>query len=89
MNIHPVLQTPANEEKNTKRNREEASSSALETTNELFKLRKRPKLNPISEQEENIESVEITDTETMGQRSKDTAASGEKQEPSTSNTQMI
>ena len=66
MNTHPILQTPANEEKNPKRNREEASSSTMETTYELFELRKRPKLNPVSEKEENIESVEIFDTKTMG-----------------------
>lgn len=61
----------------------------METTNEYIELRKRPKLNPVFEQEENIESVEITDTEKMGKRSKDTTASGEAQQPSTSNTQMI
>jgi len=31
MNIHPIIQTPDNEEKNLKRNREEASSSTMET----------------------------------------------------------
>ena len=74
MNIPHVLQTPANEEKNPKRNKEEASSSAMETIDELFEPSKRPKLNLVFEQEENIASVEITDTETMGQRSKDTVA---------------
>jgi len=61
----------------------------METIDEMFELRKRPKLNHVSEQEENIESVEITNTETMGQRSKETGASGETQQPSTSNNQMI
>ena len=89
MNNPPILQTPANEDMNPKRNREEGSSSAMETTGECFELRKRPKMNHVPEQEENIESVEITNTETMGQRSKDTTASGETQQPSTSNTQMI
>jgi len=88
--INPlVLRTPTNEEKNPKRNREEASSSAMETIDELFELRKRPKLNLVSKQEENIESMEITDNETMGQRSKDISASGETPQPSTSNTQLI
>jgi len=32
MNIPPIIQTPVNEEKNPKRNREEASSSAMDTT---------------------------------------------------------
>jgi len=55
MNIPPILQTPANEERNPKRNREEGSSFAMDTTEEHFELRKRPKLNPITKQEENIE----------------------------------
>ena len=66
MNIPPILQTLANEERNPKRNREDGSSSSMETTDEYFELRKRPKLNPVSEQEENIESVEITNTQMMG-----------------------
>ena len=42
--------------------------------------------NPVIEQEENIESVEIINTKTMGERSKAIAASSETQQPSTSNT---
>lgn len=38
MNVHPVLQTPVNEDKNPKRNRVEGSSFAMETIDELFKL---------------------------------------------------
>ena len=51
MNIPPLLQTPANEDRNVKRTREEGSSSAMETTNEQFEIsyRKRPKLNPVIE----------------------------------------
>jgi len=49
MNFHPVLQTPTNEEKNPKRNMEEASNSAMETIDELFELRKKAKLNHLSE----------------------------------------
>lgn len=49
MKIPLVIQTPANEEKNSKRNKEEAYSSAMETTDELFEPSKRPKLNPVSE----------------------------------------
>ena len=61
----------------------------METTDELFEPSKRPKLNPMSEQEENIASEEITNTEEMGQRSKEVAASEERHQPSTSNTQMM
>jgi len=61
----------------------------METIDELFELRKRSKLNLVSEQEENIALEEITDTKTIGQRSKETIASGETQQPSTSNTHMI
>lgn len=79
MNIPPILQTPANEDKSTKRTREEGSSSAMETTDEQFEIsyRKRPKLNLVTEQEDTIDLVEITDTDTMVKRSKGTAASGE------------
>ena len=72
MNIPPVLQTPTNEDRNPKRNREEASSSAMETTDEQFEInyKKRPKLNPVTEQEDTIESVEITDTDIMGKEAK-------------------
>ena len=34
MNIHLVIQTPVNEENNPKRSRDEASNSAMETTDE-------------------------------------------------------
>ena len=49
----------------------------METTDEMLELRKKPKLNPMTEQEENIESVEMTNTETMRQRSKEAVASSE------------
>jgi len=88
MNIPPSLQTLASEEKNPKSKREEASSLAMETNDELFDPSKRPKLNPVFEHEESIALEEITDTETMGQRSEKKALSGETQQPSTSNTQM-
>ena len=56
MNIPPIIQTPVNEENNPKRSRDEAYSSAMETTDELVEPSKRPKLNPIFEQEDNIAS---------------------------------
>ena len=85
MNIPPTIQTLADEEKNPKRNREEASSSAMETTDELMEPSKRPKLNPVLEQEDNIAADEIIDTEAMRQKGKEAAASKETQQPSTSN----
>lgn len=51
MNIPPVIQTPANEEKNPKRNREEASSFAMDTTKDLFEPSKSPKFNHAFEHE--------------------------------------
>lgn len=91
MNIPPLLQTSANEDRNEKRTREEGSSSSMETTNEQFEIsyRKRPKLNPITEQEDTVGTVEITDIDTVVERSKGPAASGETHQTSTSNTQII
>jgi len=54
MNIPPILQTLANEKKILKRNREEGSNFSMDTTNECFELRKRPKLNPVSEQNKTL-----------------------------------
>ena len=91
MNIPPILPAPANEERNQKRNKEEGSSSAMETTDKKFNInyRMRPKMNPVTEQEDTIESAEIIDTDTMVERSKGTITSRETQQPSTSNTQLI
>jgi len=85
MNIPPVLQTPANKDRNLKRNREEGSSSTMETTDEHFEIsyRKRPKLNPVTEQEDTIDSVEITNIDTMVEISKGTTTLGETHKPST------
>lgn len=76
MNIPPVLQTPTNEDKNLKRNREGGSNLDMETTNEHFEIsyRKRPKLNPVTKQEETIELVEISNTDTMVERRESTTA---------------
>lgn len=49
----------------------------METNDELLEPSKRPKLNPVSKQEENIASEEIIDTEAMRQRSEERVASGE------------
>jgi len=79
MNIPPILQTPANEDRNAKRTKEEVSSSTMETTGEQFEVsyRKRPKLNLVTEHEDIFDSVEIIDTNTMVERSKGTTASRE------------
>jgi len=63
----------------------------METIGEQFEMSygKSPKLNPATEQEDTIDSVEITNTDTMVERSKGTIASGETHHPSTSNTQLI
>lgn len=89
MNIPPMIQTPANEEKYPKRNREEASNSTVETLDEMFRLNKRRNLNLLSKKEENIASEEIIDSQAMGKKSKETdetIALGETQQKSTSNT---
>jgi len=91
MNIPPILQTLANEDRNAKRTREEGSSSAMDTTDDQFEInyRKMPKLNPVTEQEETIDTMEINNTETMVGRNKVPTASKGTHQPSTSNTQLI
>ena len=89
MNIPPIIQTPLNEEKNPKRSGDEASGSAMETTDELMDPRKRHKLNPIFEREDNIASEEIIDTEEMRQKRKEVVALEETQHKSTSSTQLV
>jgi len=91
MNIAPILQTPTNEDINAKRTREEGSSLAMETTDDQFEIsyKKRPKFNPIIEQEDTTGTMGITDTDTMVGWSKDPTTLGENQQPSTSNTQII
>ena len=58
--LHPL----ALQDRNSKRPREEGSYSAQTTTETKFKLmyRKKPKLNPVTEQ---VETIEIIDTDTM------------------------
>lgn len=46
----------------------------METTEEPFEPSRRPKLNPVSEQEEKVASEEIIDTKAMGKRSKEETA---------------
>lgn len=51
MTTTPILQTPANEDRNVKRTKEEGSSSGMDTTDDRFEIiyRKGPKLNPATE----------------------------------------
>lgn len=78
-----------NEEKNPKRGREEGSISGTHAFNVQYERgkRKRPRLNPMSEQEDTDGLVEITNFEPK--RSKGTTPSIETQPPSSSRTQMI
>jgi len=89
MSTLPVLQTPQNVEKNPKRNREEASSSGMGSSNVQYEPSqiKRPRLNPILEQEDVEGSLEIANAEL--DMSKGTTPSRETKEPSTSKTQIL
>lgn len=84
MSTPTILQTPQNEENNPKRNREGPSSLGMDTSNVQYEASqsKRPRLNPVSEQEDIEGSVEITNTKL--DLSKGTTPSGETHEPSTS-----
>jgi hypothetical protein len=77
MSTPPIMQTPQNEEKIPKGNREGASTSGMDTSNVQYETSqsKRPRLNPVSEQEDTEGSVEVTNTEL--DRSKGTTPSGE------------
>jgi len=89
MNTPVVLQTPQNQEKNPKRKREGASNSGMDTSNVQYEASqsKRPRLNPVSKQEDTKGLVEITNTELN--MSKGIDPSGETQEPPTLKTQML
>ena len=60
----------------------------MESKDEQFEIsyRKRPKLNPIIEQEDTVGIEEIINTDTMVERSKGLVVSGETHQPSTSST---
>jgi len=85
MNIPPILQTSTNHNRNEKRTREEGSSSAMDTTDDQFEInyRKRPKINPITNHEDTIDTMEITDIETMVGGNKGPTSSEETHQPST------
>jgi len=73
MDTSSILHTPALQDKSTKRTREEGSCSSIDTTHDIFEImyRKKPKLNPVNEQEEKeeivgtIETLKIIDRDTV------------------------
>lgn len=89
MSTRPNLQTPLNEEKSFKQNREEATTLGRETTQRYAKtsLVKRQRLNAISEEEFTDETLGANSTERK--RSRAATLSGGTIEPSTSNNQML
>ena len=76
-----ILQTPLNEERNPKRDREEATPSSRPIAQTYVK---RQRLNPFSEQGFTAETAGTT-----GAESRHTTPSGGTQEPSTSQAQML
>jgi len=87
MSTPPIIQTPQNEEKIPKRNREGVSTSRRATSDFQQESNKRQRLNPTFEQEYTKDSSEVTNT--GAKRSRPTTPSGGMQEPSTSQTQMF
>ena len=97
MDTGSILHTPALQDRNEKRTREEGSCSSIDTTHDRFKImyRKKPKLNPVNEEEEQgeiigiVETLKIIDRETMVRENIAPLVSEETHQPSTSNTQSI
>ena len=87
MSTPPVMQTPQNEKKIPKRNREGASTLGIATSDLQQESNKRQRLNRASEQEYTKDSAEVTNTGT--ERSRPTTPSEGMEEPSTSKTQML
>ena len=82
------MQIPAQEDRNSKRIREEGSYAAETTTETKFKLmhRNKPKLNPVNEE---VEKIEVIDRDTVVKDNVPPTVSKETYQRSTSNTQMI
>ena len=80
-----ILQTPAPQDRNSIRPREEVTYSTQTTTETKFKLmyRKKPKLNLVTEQ---VETIEIIDTDIVVKDNAPPAVSEENHQPSTYNT---
>ena len=82
------MQAPDQEDKSSKKIREEGSYTA-ETTNETkFKLmyRKKPKLNPFNEV---VETIEVIDIDTTVKDNAPPTEFEEEHQPTTSHTQLI
>ena len=86
-----ILHTPALQDMNSKRPREEGSYSIETTTDTKFKLmyRKKPKPNLVIEQEEIIDTVEIIDTYIIVRDNAPPTVSEVTHQPSTSSAQII
>ena len=85
MGISPILRTPAMQDRNVKRTREEGSSSKMDTIADRFEImyRKKPNLNPINGQEDTIQTVEIIGTDTVVKKNTAPTVSKETHQPST------
>jgi len=84
MSNPPILQTPLNEERNLKRDREKATPSSRPFAQNYAK---RQRLNPHSEQEYTEETTRTSRAERT--ESRHTTPSRGRQEPSTSMAQML
>ena len=74
MSTPPIMQTPQNEEKVPKMNREGASTSGMPASDVQQESNKRQKPNPVSEQEFTDDSAKVTNTEV--ERSRPTTPCG-------------
>ena len=81
-------QTPNQEDRTIKRNREESSYTAETTIGTKFKLRynKKPTINPAGKEKE---TIEVLDEENPEKDTVTTTVFENEQQPATSNTQMI
>ena len=91
MDTSSILHTPALQDKNEKRTREEGSCSNKDTTDVIFEImyRKKPKLNLVNEQEQIVETLQIIDTGIVLREKTAPIVSEETHQPSTSNPQII
>ena len=89
MSTPPVLQTPLNEEKSLKRNKEGVTPSERTTSQAYAETNqeKRQRINHVSEQQYTKETTNATTTEREGSRH--ATPSGAIIEPSTSHTQIL
>lgn len=86
-----ILHTPALQERNEKRTREEGFFSNKDITDDKFEImcREKPKPNPVNEQEETVDTIETIDTNIVVKENTAPVVSEETHQRSTSNTQII